>query len=180
MRLRFWLAAAVLLTSSVAARAEHFQYSVSLKGTYSEGGTEGCFPPEFNQPACPRAGFLNALLSFDTPGTGDGAFAVTGGYGDITDFLVTLGGMPGDDLYGGVEILDGVANGTVQTLDGSEYFSFDWASRTASYSYDFGYHNPNGAFSGLLSSVPEPASLALVLIGLAGVVRHRSRRSLDA
>ena len=180
MRHRLWLAAAALLTSAVAAHAEHFQYAVTLQGTYSAGGTEGCFPPEFDQPACPHPGFLSAMLSFDTPRPGDGPFSITDHYGDITDFLVTLGGMPGDALYGGVEIIDGAANGTVQALDGSEYFSFDSASRTATYTYDFGYHNPNGAFTGLLSTVPEPAVTALMLVGLACVARRRAKHPREA
>jgi uncharacterized protein (TIGR03382 family) len=183
MRPRHWLAATALLAASIAAHAEHFQYKVDLTGTYSAGGTDGCTPPDFNQPACPRPGELSGMLSFDTPGSGDGGFSITDHYGDITNFMVSLGSLPGDSLYGSVEVVNGAPDGTVQSIDGTEFFSFDWTSRTASYSYDFGYHSPNGAFTGLLSAVPEPVPVTLLLaglVGLAGLGRRRAARPLAA
>lgn len=180
MRHRHLLAASVLLAASFAARAEHFQYAVSLTGTYSEGGTEGCFPPDFNQPACPRAGSLSALLSFDTPGNADGSYTIEGDFGDITDFSVTLGSLQSatESLFGGVNLNNGIPNGTVQAFDQSETFTFDWADRSASYSYNYGNHAANGVFAGSLSAVPEPATLGLMLAGLASVAGIGRRRAL--
>jgi hypothetical protein len=176
MRHRHLLAATALLAASIAAHAEHFQYAVSLSGTYSQGGTEGCFPPDFDQPACPRTGSLSALLSFDTPANGDGYFSIQDHFGDITNFTVNLGWLPEDALYGGIEVTNGAPHGSVQALDQSEYFDFDWATRTATYTYDYGYHGANGTFAGTLAAVPEPGMLTLMLaalVGVAGIGRRR-------
>ena len=160
------LAVAALLTTVLAAHAEHFQYAVSLSGTYSGGGTEGCVPP-FDQPACPRTGNLSAVMSFDTPVDGDGSWLIEPGATDITDFYVNLGGFPTDLLLGGISVTDGMPGGTVQAIDESETFSFDWANRTAEFTYDYGYHGANGSFAGTLSAVPEPSVAWLLLAGLA-------------
>ena len=69
MRTRRLLAAAALLAASALAHAEHFQYDLDLSGTYSLGGTEGCTPPDFDQPACPRNG---TLIGFMMMGLGNG------------------------------------------------------------------------------------------------------------
>ncbi len=183
MRHRPLLAAAALLAVSAAARAEHFEYRVTLSGTYSDGDSEGCTPPEFNQPSCPQAGTLSGTLSFDTPSSGDGDYTIDGAFGDITNFYVSLGGLPGDVLWGGVDLASGVPSGVVQSLDQTEYFNFSWGDRSVVYSYDYGYHSPNGSFTGLLSTVPEPAPLTLLLVGmagLAGIVRRRPAGSLAA
>ncbi len=180
MRHRHLLAAAVLLAASFAARAEHFQYVVSLTGTYSDGGTEGCFPPDFNQPACPRAGSLSALLSFDTPTSADGAYTIAGNFGDVTDFSVSLGSLQSatEMLYGGINLNNGIPNGTVQAFDQTETFTFDWANRSASYSYNYGDHSASGDFLGSLNAVPEPDALGLMLAGLASVAGIGRRRAL--
>lgn len=177
MRHRRMLAAAALLTTALAARAEHFEYAVELTGTYSAGGTEGCTPPLFDQPACPQTGSLSGLLSFDTPTSGDGSWTIEGNFGDITDFSVNLGSLDSEVLFGGVSIIGGAPNGSVGPSDNSESFVFDWATRTASYDYDFGYHAPNGMFSGTLSAVPEPSVALLLLTGLAGVAGTAGRRA---
>jgi len=176
MRPRHWPAAIALLAAAVTAHAEHFQYRVDLSGTYSEGGTDGCYPPDFNQPACPQPGKLTATLSFDTPDNSDGSYSIEGNFGDITDFSVNLGEMPEDSLFGGVNVVNGAPNGSVQAADQSETFTFDWASRSATYVYDYGYHNPNGSFAGTLSAVPEPAPTPLMLTALAGMVGVALRR----
>ena len=179
MRHRHLLAATALLASSIAAHAEHFQYRVSLNGSYSEGGTEGCFPPDFDQPACPRAGSLSALLSFDTPGSADGSYVIEDGFGDITNFSVSLGQLQSatEALYGGVNLNNGIPNGTVQAFDESETFSFDWANRSASYSYDYGYHGANGIFTGSLVAVPEPGLPTLMVLGLVALLGLGHRRA---
>lgn len=177
MRHRRMLAAAALLTTALAAHAEHFEYAVELTGTYSAGGTEGCTPPLFDQPACPQTGSLSGLLSFDTPTSGDGSWTIEGNFGDITDFSVNLGSLDSEVLFGGVSVIGGAPNGSVGPSDNSESFVFDWATRTASYDYDFGYHAPNGMFSGTLSAVPEPSVALLLLTGLAGVAGTAGRRA---
>ena len=169
MRHRRMLAAALLVATG-AAHAEHYEYKVDLTGTYSVGGTQGCTPP-FDQPACPVAGTLSGLLSFDTPTRGDGSWTIEADFGDITDFYVSLGSLATDQLFGGVGVQDGAPNGYVQASDATETFSFDWADRSASYSYDYGYHSPNGQFTGSLTAVPEPAAALLMLAGVALLLR---------
>ena len=176
MRHRRMLAAAALLTTALAARAEHFEYAVELTGTYSAGGTEGCTPPLFDQPACPQTGSLSGLLSFDTPTSGDGSWTIEGNFGDITDFSVNLGSLDSELLFGGVNVIDGAPNGSVGPSDGSESFVFDWATRSVSYDYDYGYHSPNGTFLGTLVAVPEPATALLLLAGVAGAAFGWRRR----
>ena len=177
MRHRRFLAAAALLAFTSLARAEHFEYDIDLQGTYSLGGTEGCTPPNFSEPACPRNGFLMAHLSFDTPMDGDGSWSITDHFGDITDFSIDLGALPGDSLYGGVNVNGGVPNGFVTASDQTETFSFDWATRTASYTYDYGYHGAFGTFAGTMLALPEPAAPLMLLAGLMAVagVRRRAR-----
>ena len=68
----------------------------------------------------------------------------------------------------------GVANGTVQTPDGLETFTFDWATRSASWDYDYLDHNPWGHFTGILSAVPESGTRASLVAGLAATARRRS------
>ncbi len=166
MRQRRLLAAAALLIASTAVRAEHFEYTADLHGTYSLGGPDGCYPP-FDQPACPRDGYLSATLSFDTPSSADGAYLIEDSFGDITDFSVNLGSLSNEALYGGVNLENGIPNGTVQDFEGFENFTFDWATRSASFSYDYGDGNANGSFSGALYEVPEPATALMLLVGLA-------------
>jgi hypothetical protein len=170
------LALAALALSAATAHAEHFEYTVALQGIYSGGGSEGCFPPDFNQPACPRPGYLSALLSFDTPGTADGAYLIAQNFGDITNFTVNLGWLPSEALYGGVNLSNGVPNGTVQSADATETFTFDWSAHTATYQYDYGYHASNGSFSGAMYAVPEPSLAVLMLAGLAAVAGIGRRR----
>jgi len=175
MRHGHLLAAAALLAASASVHAEHFQYAVSLAGTYSEGGTDGCTPPNFDQSACPRAGSLSAMLSFDTPSSADGSYSIEEGFGDVTNLVVTLGWLPTDSLLGGVNLNNGVPNGTVQASDQTETFMFDWGNRSASYSYDYGYHEANGIFTGSLSAVPESATAMLLLAGLFGLLGLRQK-----
>lgn len=177
MRHRRMLAAAALLTTALAAHAEHFEYRVELTGTYSQGGTEGCTPPSLDQPACPRPGSLSGLLSFDTPASGDGSWSIEGNFGEITDFSVNLGSLGSEDLYGDVNVVNGAPNGSVGPIDGTESFAFDWADHTASYDYAYGDHAPFGAFTGTLSAVPEPAAALLLLAGLAGLSGSARRRA---
>ena len=179
MRPRRLLAAAALLAACASAHAEHFEFAVSLSGIYSGGGTDGCYPPDFNQSACPRPGKLAALMSFDTPTTGDGSFLIVDNFGDITDFKVDLGFLDDEVLYGNVNVASGLPYGSVQASDQTETFTFDWATRSASFVYDYGYHNPNGNFSGTLSAVPEPSLALLMLAGLAGVAGVRRRKAAD-
>jgi hypothetical protein len=174
MRSPHWLAATALLAASWAAHAEHFEYAVSLTGTYSGGGTAGCTPP-FNQPACPSPGSLAGLLSFDTPTNGDGSWLIEPGATDISNFDLTLGSFATDVLVGDVSVTNGAPTGSVQAIDESEFFSFDWPARTASYSFGYVGHGSSGSFTGTLSAVPEPASALLVLAGLAVVARRRAR-----
>ena len=168
------LAAAALAATAAAAHAEHFQYTVNLTGTYSPGGTEGCTPPTFDQPACPRPGKLTAMLSFDTPSGLDGSYMVGS---DITNFVVTLGSLPEDFLFGGVNLTGGIPNGSVEAADESERFSFDWATQAAWYSYDYGYHGANGSFAGTMLALPEPAPAWAMLAGLVAVGWAARRRA---
>ena len=175
MRSPRWLAAAALLAMGVTAHAEHFQYRVDLSGTYSIGGPEGCGAPGFDQPACPQPGTLSALLSFDTPGSADGAYLIADAYGDITDFKVDLGNLLQDSLFGGVNLVSGAPNGIVTAGDQSEQFVFDWATRSASFTYNYGYHDANGSFAGTMSAVPEPGASLMLLVAIAGMAAYRRR-----
>ena len=56
-------------------------------------------------------------------------------------------------------------NGNVRASDMTQYFAFDWASHSAVYTYDYGYHEANGNFSGTLRAVPEGSNAALMLGG---------------
>ncbi len=173
MKQRGWMAAATLLMTVASAHANHYDYAVVLTGTYTVGGTQGC--TDFDPTGCPQAGSLSGLLSFDTPSTGDGSWVIAGPFGDITNFQVTLGSLSSDELFGSINVNGSVPNGNVQASDMSEYFAFDWASRTAVYTYDYGYHEANGNFSGVLRAVPETSNAALMLAGLAallGLRRH--------
>jgi hypothetical protein len=170
--------AAVLLIIAGAAHAEHFEFKVELTGTYAGGGTDGCYPPDFNQPACPQPGSLSAILSFDTPSSADGSYLIADGFGEVTDFAVSLGSLQSatEALYGGINLNDGIASGTVQAFDQSETFSFNWADRIASYSFNGGDYGGSGVFTGFLSAVPEPAMPILMLLGLASLAGSARRR----
>lgn len=170
------LVAGAVLCAAVSAHAEHFQYRVDLTGTYSVGGPEGCGPPNFDQPACPRQGSGTATFSFDTPSNADASWLIAGDSGDIVDFRIDLGALAGGSLFGGVNVTGGVPNGTVQTPDGLETFTFDWATRTASWDYDYLDHNPWGHFTGILTAVPEPGTRASLLAGLATILAAAARR----
>jgi hypothetical protein len=176
MHHRHWLAAVALLAAAASAHATHFEYRIDLSGTYTEGSIDGCTPPDFE--GCPKPGTLTGVLSFDTPSAEDGTYMIDGAFGDITNFYVSLGGLPYDVLYGGVDLYGGVPGGVVQSLDQTEYFFFNWADRSAVYSYDYGYHNGNGSFTGTLSTIPEPGTGLLMLAGLAALAGRRARRSV--
>jgi hypothetical protein len=165
------LAAVALLALASAAHAEHFQYAVDLSGTASGGDPEGCFPPLFNQPSCPHAESFHGVLSFDTPVDGDGSWLIEPGLTDITNFNVSggVGTFSSELLVGDISVTAGQSSGTVQALDGSETFTFDWATRSAEYSYAFGPFAATGDFTGTMSAVPEPDAGALLLAGLAGL-----------
>lgn len=177
MRQARLLAAAALLCMAATAHAEHFQFRVDLTGQYSIGGTDGCAPPDFDQPACPRDGSVTATFSFDTPSNVDASWLIAGDSGDITDFKIDLGELANGSLFGGVNVSGGVPNGTVQTADGLESFTFDWATRAASWNYDYLDHNPWGHFTGSLSAVSEPAAWVSLLGGLALLLVISSRRN---
>lgn len=170
MRQTRTLAAMALLCAAACAHAEHFQYRVDLTGSYSVGGAEGCAPPDFDQPACPREGSLAATFSFDTPGRADASWLIAAGFGDIVDFRIDLGSLADGPLFGGVNVTDGIPNGSVQTADGLEMFTFDGATRTASWDYDYLDHNPWGHFTGTLSAVPEPGTGASLLAALGAML----------
>ena len=176
MRQARLLAAAALLCAAAGARAEHFQYSVNLTGMYSDGGAEGCSAPAFDEPACPREGSRTATFSFDTPGTSDGSWLIAGDSGDILDFQIDLGALANGSLYGGINVNGGVLNGTVQTFDGLETFTFDEATRMATWDYDYLDHNPWGHFVGTLSAVPEPGMGASLLAGVVAMLAVSRRR----
>ena len=175
MRQRRSIAAIALLILATSAQAKHFEYTLNLTGSYSIGGTEGC--TQADPSGCPHDGTLTGLLSFDTPTDGDGAWDVTSNFGDITNFYVSLGAMPTDFLLGSVNVNQGAPNGSVQAADQTESFTFDWASRVAEYSYDYGYHAPNGAFTGTLAAIPEPGIALMLVAGLAAIVGARRRRT---
>ena len=172
------MAALALAATAIAAHAEHFSYRINLSGTYALGGPDQC--TEIDQSGCPQPGTLTGTMSFDTPGSADGGYAIDGSFGDVTNFYVSLGGMPGDVLFGEVDLFGSVPSGVVQSLDMTEYFLFDAGAGTASYSYDYGYHNPNGAFTGTLSAIPEPATVLLLLAGVVGLVGRRGHRRAAA
>ncbi len=173
------LAAAALLITALAAHAEHFEYAVNLTGTYEGGGTAGCTPP-FDQPACPTPGSLSGVLSFDTPTNGDGSWLIEPGLTDITDFNVSFGSFATELLLGDISVTGGSASGNVQAIDESEFFSFDWAARTATYSFGYGGHDGGGSFAGTLSAVPEPSLALMLLAALAGVFPLARRRGRAA
>ena len=173
------LAAVALVAVASAAHAEHFEYAVNLTGTYEGGGTAGCTPP-FNQPGCPSPGSLSGVLSFDTPTNGDGSWLIEPGIADITDFNVSFGSFATELLLGNISVTDGSPAGSVQAIDESEFFNFDWADRTASYSFGYGGHDGGGSFAGTLSSVPEPSLALMVLAALAGVFPLAQRRDRTA
>lgn len=181
MRTRQFLAAAALLAATAAAHAEHFDFRVSLDGTYSVGGTEGCFPPLFDQPACPRAGHLDAIMSFDTPSSADGDYQIGSGPDQVSNFTISVGAFATDVLVGDIGLLDGAPGGNILALDESERFMFDWADRSASFQYDYGYHGANGIFTGTLSTAPEPGPAAMMLAALAAMLgvanARRARRA---
>jgi len=178
MRHHRTLAAVALLITVASAPARHYGYEVNLTGTYTVGGPQGCTPAD--QTGCPQPGAMLGSVSFDTPSDGDGSWLIESNYGDITDFLVTVGSLPTDTLYGDINVVDGAPNGSVQALDQSETFTFDWATRSAEYSYGFPAPSPNGNFTGTLTAVPEPATGVLLLAGLAGLVGARRRRASAA
>ncbi len=175
MNHRRLLAGLALATVSLAAHAEHFQYRVALDGTYSIGGTDGCYPPLFDQPACPRAGHLDATLSFDLPSSDDGDYLVGLGSPGVSNFLLDLGNFDGEALFGDIQLIGGVPDGNIQAADASEFFTFDEGQRTAAFRYGDIDHGARGDFAGTLSAAPEPGGLALMLAGLAGMAALRRR-----
>jgi len=181
MRTRQIYAAVALLVASVAAHAEHFDFRVSLDGTYSIGGTEGCTPPLFDEPACPRAGHLDAIMSFDTPSAADGDYMLGSGSDQVSNFYISVGAFSTDALVGDIGLLDGAPGGSILALDESERFFFNWADRSASFDYDYGYHGANGSFTGTLLAAPEPGAAAMLLAALATMLgATRLRRSRKA
>ena len=173
------LAAVALLALASAAHAAHFEYAVSLTGTSQGGDPGGCTPP-FDQPGCPTASSISGLLSFDTPTSGDGTWMIQPGIADITHFSTSFSSFSGEPLVGDISVTGGKPSGSVQAIDGSESFSFDWASRTASYSYAFGDFGASGSFTGTLSAVPEPSPALMLLAALVGVVPLARRRDRAA
>jgi len=175
MRHRPMLTAAALLMMATAAQATHYEYQLDLSGTYSLGGPQGCSAADTS--GCPLSGSLQGLLSFSTPDNGDGSWTIEADYGDITDFHVSLGFLPSDVLYGGIDVIGGAPNGSVQSSPPGETFTFDWATRTVEYSYDFGDHAPNGSYSGTLQAIPEAPTSGLMLAGLILLGNGMRRRS---
>lgn len=178
MRHRRFLAAAALLAFTSLARAEHFEYDLQMRGTYTVGGTDGCTPPGFDQPACPQSGRLTAVMSFDLPAMTDGDYLVGFGPEGVSNFNLSLGSFSTDSLLGDIQLIGGVPSGNVQAVDGSERFMFDWGQQTAFFTYSYGDFGASGTFSGAMTSAPEPSTTATLLLGLCAGLgwARRSRR----